>query len=53
MCSPVAVPGTAGAWYRRWQLVAVDGTTMDLADTEANDEFFGRPGSGRGSGAFP
>jgi hypothetical protein len=52
-CRPVAVAGTAGAWYRRWQLVAVDGTTMDLADTEANDEFFGRPGSGRGVGAFP
>ncbi|MQS12219.1 IS4 family transposase [Streptomyces kaniharaensis] len=53
VCRPVVVPGTAGAWYRRWQLVAVDGTTLDLADTEANDEFFGRPGSGRGSGAFP
>ncbi|MBD0688434.1 IS4 family transposase [Streptomyces sp. CBMA123] len=53
VCRPLAVPGTVGAWYRRWQLVAVDGTTMDLADTEANDEFFGRPGSGRGSGAFP
>ncbi|MFJ7281116.1 IS4 family transposase, partial [Kitasatospora sp. NPDC098663] len=53
VCRPVAVPGTAGAWYRRWRLVAVDGTTLDLADTEANDEFFGRPGSGRGIGAFP
>ena len=53
VCRPVAVPGTAGARYRRWHLVAVDGTTLDLADTEANDEFFGRPGSGRGTGAFP
>jgi hypothetical protein len=53
VCRPVAVLGTAGAWYRCWQLVAVDGTTLDLADTEANDEFFGRPGSGRGMGAFP
>ncbi|MFF2142152.1 IS4 family transposase [Kitasatospora sp. NPDC058190] len=53
VCRPVAVPGTVGAWYRRWQLVAVDGTTLDLADTEANDAFFGRPGSGRGSSAFP
>ncbi|MCX4750558.1 IS4 family transposase [Kitasatospora sp. NBC_01287] len=53
VCRPVAVSGTAGAWYRRWHLVAVDGTTLDLADTEANDEFFGRPGSGRGVGAFP
>jgi hypothetical protein len=53
VCRPVAVAGTAGAWYRRWRLVAVDGTTLDLADTVANDGFFGRPGSGRGVGAFP
>jgi transposase IS4-like protein/DDE family transposase len=53
VCRPVAVPETAGAWYRRWRLVAVDGTTLDLADTAANDSFFGRPGSGRGVGAFP
>ncbi|MFE2433100.1 IS4 family transposase [Streptomyces sp. NPDC059373] len=53
VCRPVAVPETAGAWYRRWHLVAVDGTTLDLADTVANDDFFGRPGSGRGTGAFP
>ncbi|MFJ6141935.1 IS4 family transposase [Kitasatospora sp. NPDC092286] len=53
VCHPVAVPETAGAWYRRWHLVAVDGTTLDLADTEANDAHFGRPGTGRGIGAFP
>ena len=53
VCRPVAVPDTAGAWYRRWRLVAVDGTTLDLADTAENDSFFGRPGSGRGTGAFP
>jgi len=53
VCRAVAVPATAGAWYRRWHLVALDGTTLDVADTEANDVFFGRPGSGRGRGAFP
>ncbi|MFE9612269.1 transposase domain-containing protein [Streptomyces sp. NPDC006012] len=53
VCRPVAVPQTVGAWYRRWRLVAVDGTTLDLADTAENDSFFGRPGSGRGTGAFP
>ncbi|MFG2776147.1 transposase domain-containing protein [Streptomyces sp. NPDC048350] len=25
-CRPVAAPETAGAWYRRWRLVTVDGT---------------------------
>ncbi|MEU2434577.1 IS4 family transposase [Streptomyces sp. NPDC007861] len=53
VCRPVAVPATAGAWYRRWRVVAVDGTTLDVADTAANEAFFGRPGSGRGKGAFP
>lgn len=53
VCRPVAVPKTAGAWYRRWRLVAVDGTTLDLADTAENDSFFQRPVSGRGMGAFP
>lgn len=55
VCRPVATVATAGAWYRSWRLVAVDGTTFDLPDTQANDAFFGRPGSSRGQrrGAFP
>src|ERR1035441_8847110 len=33
---------------------AIDGTVLDLPDTAANEEHFGRPGSGRGEmrGAF-
>jgi hypothetical protein len=55
VCLPVAVPETAGAWYRQWRLVAVDGTVFDVPDTHANGEFFGRPGSGRGQqrSAYP
>jgi hypothetical protein len=54
-CQPLATGATAGAFYRRWRLVAVDGTTFDLPDTAANAGFFGRPGSARGAGkgAFP
>jgi len=46
---------TKGAWYRGWRLMSIDGTCLDLADTEANDAEFGRPGSKRegSSGAFP
>lgn len=47
VCRPVAAPDTAGAWYRRWRLVAVDGTVFDVPGTGANSSFFGRPGSGR------
>lgn len=53
-CRPLATPGTPGTFYRSWRLVSIDGTTLDVADTVANDEAFGRPGSGRGEGsAFP
>jgi hypothetical protein len=52
---PLAAPGTAGAFYRGWRLVSVDGTCLDVADTVANEQEFGRPGTGRGTGAgaFP
>lgn len=50
---PIAVAATRGAWYRQWRLVSVDGSTMDVADEQANDKAFGRPGSSRGSSAYP
>jgi hypothetical protein len=55
VCQPMAAGETAGAFYRQWRLVAVDGTTFDLPDTVSNAGFFGRPGSprGAGKGAFP
>ncbi|MGH7511151.1 MAG: IS4 family transposase [Gemmatimonadales bacterium] len=53
--APLAEPRTRGAWYRDWRLMSIDGTCVDVADTAANDEEFGRPGTGRGEGvgAFP
>jgi hypothetical protein len=55
VCQPMATETTAGAFYRAWRLVAVDGTTFDVPDTVANADHFGRPGSphGEGQGAFP
>jgi hypothetical protein len=50
---PIATPATRGAWYRRWRLVSLDGSTLDIADEPANEEAFGRPGSSRGTSAFP
>jgi hypothetical protein len=53
-CVPLATPQTKGAFYRRWRLVAIDGTTIDVADTAANASELGRAGTGRGDGsAFP
>lgn len=50
---PVAVAGTRGAWFRHWRLVSLDGSTLDIADTPANEAAFGRPGAGHGEAAFP
>jgi hypothetical protein len=52
---PLATGATRGGWYRGLRLVAMDGATLDVPDTAENDEYFGRPGSGRGAGkgAFP
>lgn len=47
---PIATPDTQGAWYREWRLVALDGTTFTVPDTDENDAQFGRPGTGRGDG---
>lgn len=50
---PLATMATPGAWYRGLRLLTLDGTTFDVADTPANQAAFGRPGGGRGEGAFP
>ena len=50
---PIAVPATRGAWYRGWRLVSLDGSTLDVADEQANDAAFGRPAASRGDSAYP
>lgn len=50
---PIATRSTKGAWYRRWRLVSLDGSTFDVADTKQNERAFGRPGSARGKSGFP
>jgi len=51
---PLATASTPGSWLAGRRLVAIDGTTLDVADTVVNDEFFGRPGVSKGErSAFP
>src|SRR5512134_1703362 len=50
---PVATRATQGAWYRQWRLVSLDGSCLDVADTEENRTAFGRPEASRGESAFP
>jgi len=50
---PIADKETKGAWYRRWRLVTLDGSTMETADNRENEAAFGRPGASRGRSAYP
>jgi hypothetical protein len=50
---PIATPATKGMGYRRWRLVSLDGSCLDIADTEENRVAFGRPEASRGESAFP
>jgi hypothetical protein len=51
---PLARPETPGAFYRGLRLVGLDGTVLDVPDSEANAAVFARPSAGpRGEGAFP
>ncbi|MCD2139759.1 IS4 family transposase [Rhodococcus pyridinivorans] len=56
IATPLAAPQVPGGFYQSWQLMSIDGLTLDVPDTEANVEHFGRPPSSRGGGrggAFP
>jgi hypothetical protein len=49
----LAEPSTPGAFYRGMRLMALDGFAIDVPDTPANQQVFGRPASDRGRSAFP
>lgn len=49
----LATPDTPGAFYGGLRLMALDGFTVNLPDTPANDRAFGRPGNARAPGGFP
>jgi hypothetical protein len=53
VCQPLAKEQTRGAFLFGLRAMALDGTTEDLPDTEANAAYFGRHTSARGEGAFP
>ena len=54
VAQPLATTQSPGCWLAGRRLVAIDGTTLDVADTVVNDEFFGRPGVSKGErSAFP
>src|ERR1700686_4414873 len=50
---PIASKNTRGSRYRTWRLISLDGSTLDVADTEENEKEFGRPAASRGASAYP
>jgi hypothetical protein len=50
---PIGPAGMAGVWYHEFRVMAIDGSTLDLPDEEANRTQFGYPGASRGETAFP
>jgi hypothetical protein len=53
LVQPIATSASKGAWYRGWRLASLDGSCLDVADTEENRAEFGVPGASRGESAFP
>jgi hypothetical protein len=53
VCQPMARADTPGAFWKGLRLMGIDGTDELVADTPANERFFGRHSSGRGEAAFP
>jgi len=50
---PMARRGTRGSWFRGLRVMAIDGLVLDVPDTPANDEEFGRSGNDTTPGPFP
>ena len=46
-------PETPFTFYKGMRLMGIDSFVVDVADSPANVNAFGKPGSGRGLGAFP
>jgi len=54
VAKPIGGEQTPGVWLAGRRVVAIDGTCLDVADTAANAEHFGRPGVNKGEqAAFP
>lgn len=53
VAGPVGTPGTPGVFWRGLRVTAMDGSTLDIPDSPANAEEFGRPTSQHKPGPYP
>jgi hypothetical protein len=52
---PIATRATRGAWFRGRRVVALDGSSLQVQDSSANEQAFGRPATAKGKrpSAYP
>ena len=50
---PIASPGSTGSWYHGLRVMAVDGVVIDVPDTPANADTFGRSTNDKAPSPFP
>lgn len=53
VAAPMAQPGTRGAWFHGWRVMAVDGVILDVPDAADNVEAFGKKPHRDGESPFP
>ena len=53
VASPIARPGTKGAWFRGLRVMSIDGVVIDVPDTPENASEFGRSRTAIAESAFP
>ena len=54
VAKPLGTEGAPGVFLSGRRMLAIDGTCLDVADTDENASFFGRPGVNKGEqAAFP
>lgn len=53
VCRPLANPETPGAFLFGLRMLAIDSEVLDLADTAANEQAYGRATTDRGRSAWP
>jgi hypothetical protein len=54
LVKPIATVETVGAFLNGLRIIAIDGTCLDIPDSDENARLFGRPGSRLGTrAAFP
>lgn len=53
LARPMATRATREAWFRRRRVVSIDGSSLHVQDSEANDRAFGRPQNAGRAAAYP